>query len=141
MPVRLINPPISEIEHGLYFRDLGSSYNITVLAENKIAAMVSLSDTKSAIWSSPRNRELVPEDRHLVVPCLDTSTHDLLCRLPEICDFIDDKRGNAAGNGNRNVLVHCTTGTSRSATIVIAYLMRKHDQPLDLYLGGRWETP
>ncbi|KAF7555976.1 hypothetical protein G7046_g6422 [Stylonectria norvegica] len=124
MPVKLPNPTISEIEPGLYLGDLGSSYKIATLTDNKITAMVSLSDAKSAAWSSPRNRELVPEDRHLYLPSLDTSTQDLLADFARVCDFIDSNR-------EGNLLVHCTVGVSRSATVVIAYLMRKYHQSLN----------
>ncbi|KAK4150605.1 dual specificity phosphatase [Chaetomidium leptoderma] len=125
--------PISEIEPGLFLGDLGHSYDVLVLANNNIGAMVSMSDAKSARWSLPQNRALVPQDRHLFVACLDTATQDLLARLPEICDFIDRMR---RAEARHNVLVHCTVGVSRSATVVLAYLMRTHRQPLDTALAS-----
>ncbi|KAH7131256.1 protein-tyrosine phosphatase-like protein [Dactylonectria macrodidyma] len=123
MSASLVNPTISMIEPGLYLGDRTSSYDIQTLTENKISAIVSLTRKKLAVWSSPQNRELVPENRHLIIPCMDTSTQDIIFRMPEICDFIDAQRGNGADG--KNVLIHCTAGVSRSATVVVAYLMRR----------------
>lgn len=117
------------MEPGLYLGDLGSSYNIPILTDNGISAIVSLSDAKSAVWSFPRNRALVSEDRHIFIPCLDSSTQDLLVEMANMCDFIESKR-ECVGESQRNVLVHCTFGASRSATVVVAYLMRKYQKPL-----------
>ncbi|KAK4239402.1 protein-tyrosine phosphatase-like protein [Achaetomium macrosporum] len=126
--------PISEIEPGLFLGDLGHSYDVEVLVENRIGAMVSMSHAKSALWSFPRNRALVPEACHMFIACVDTSTQDLLAQLPDICDFIDRMR---CGEAERhNVLVHCTRGFSRSATVVVAYLRRKYHQPLDAVLAS-----
>lgn len=51
----------------------------------------------------------------------DTQDADLLARLAEGTDFIDE----CLGKGDGGVMVHCQLGQSRSASMVIAYLMRK----------------
>lgn len=130
MSTRLFNHSISEIEPTLYLGDLSSSNDLPLLREKNITAIVSLLEAPSPPWSPPSRRELVPEDRHLYISCPDNLTQDLLCRLPEICDFIDAKRN----NGAHSLLVHCTAGISRSATVVLAYLMWKHRQPLEAAL-------
>lgn len=51
---------------------------------------------------------------------------DLLLSLPECVDYISE-----AVQTKQSVLVHCQVGASRSATVVIAYVMRLNKWPLD----------
>lgn len=51
----------------------------------------------------------------------DTMEADLLCKLAEGCDWIEEMMIQSDGG----VMVHCQLGQSRSASMVIAYLMRK----------------
>ena len=122
-------PTISEIEPGLFIGDFASSSELSTLADNKITAIVSLANNESEIWSRPANRELVPQASHMFICCADSPTQDILARLGDICDFIDNHSNKSPGQSN--ILVHCTAGKSRSATIVVAYLMRKNGQSLD----------
>lgn len=123
-------PTISEIEPGLFIGDSASSSELSTLTKNNITAIVSLANNGAEAWSRPANRELVPADCHMFVCCADSPTQDLLARLADICEFIDAHSAEAGSN----VLVHCTAGRSRSATIVVAYLMRKNGQSLDTVL-------
>lgn len=143
MPLLIYDKPhLSEIEPGLFIGDFTSSSQLSTLKDNGITAIVSLANNKSEEWSRPANRDLVPEENHMFVYCADSPTQDILVLLPDICDFIDKhsstqrtEQGSAHGVGQQNnVLVHCTAGVSRSATIVVAYLMRKHRQGLDSIL-------
>ncbi|CAG2100481.1 unnamed protein product [Medioppia subpectinata] len=56
----------------------------------------------------------------------DHKDQHLLTYFPKAYDIIDDAV--TAGTG---VLVHCKAGISRSATIVISYLMRKLQKPYE----------
>ncbi len=81
--------------------------------------------------------------RHMWINVFDSALENLLQHFPAACEFID----NAVSEGEASelvwndddggwqewpikppaVLVHCETGKSRGPTVVMAYLMRKHD--------------
>lgn len=148
-------PSISEIVPHLLIGNLSSSLNPDTLRENNNNAIVSLLDGPYAKWNDPENRKLVPKERHLFVPCLDSSTMDVLALMSDVCDFIDKhlhtpilpllpEKGaqNDSHNGigeatpfTGNVLVHCKVGVSRSGTFVLAYLMRKRHEDLNSVLS------
>ena len=80
----MIQPSISTINDGLYLGDCDASVRAPILQGHNITSMVSLSDGQDMRWYRPKNRMLVPRERHLFIPCLDSSTQNLLDRMPEI---------------------------------------------------------
>ncbi|KAG8427476.1 hypothetical protein J3459_006654 [Metarhizium acridum] len=120
-------PSITQVRPHLFIGNLYSSSRPQVLRENNITAIISLFHGRYGKWGAPSIRSIVPEANHLYIPCLDSTTMDLLAFMSNACDFIDKQDG--------NVLVHCLAGVSRSASIAIAYLMRKHHLGLDQVLA------
>lgn len=57
----------------------------------------------------------------LVIPIRDEDCENISEYLEKVNGFI-----NKVVNEGRNLLVHCTLGVSRSATCVMAYLIKKH---------------
>ena len=124
------NPPLSKIKEGLYLGDCVSSHRGNVLRENNITAVVSILDYRYAQWGAEWYKNIINEGNHLFIPCKDSMTHDLLPEMANICDFIHGHL-NRESFGVSNVLVHCYKGVSRSATGLIAYLMRTYKWSVD----------
>lgn len=72
--------------------------------------------------------ELTENLTNLFVPCLDLPETSLIKDgiLLQAFDFIEEARLN-----NGCVLVHCNAGVSRSASIVLAYLMQYHNMDFE----------
>lgn len=118
------NPPSTQISDKLYLGDSKSCYNRKILEEHNITAMVSLTIGRWTKWNMPWFKEMIPESNHLFKECEDSMTQNLLPWLADIYDFIEQHLRSGP------VLVHCDRGVSRSATVVIAYLMKAHHYDL-----------
>jgi dual specificity phosphatase 12 len=126
----LKKPSLSEIIPGLFIGNELSTWDVPTLSENHVTAVASLVYGGASLWQRSKFTRHVPKERHLYIGCKDSSTQDLLKNLDTICDFIDRMMRQGSTNGNSNTLVHYSHGISRSATAVIAYLMRKYRKDL-----------
>ena len=76
----------------------------------------------------------VPEDidaiTYLKYPFLDHPNEDILRKLPEVLDFIENVL-----KTNNTLVVHCNLGISRSTSLVTAFLMRSGKLSVQKALG------
>ena len=100
----------NEIINGLFLGSISSCYDIEELKRNGITHIVSV----IAGFIPP-----FPDDfKYLVINALDNENNNLFDNFKDSNKFIDD-----ALNNNGKVLVHCMAGRSRSATILLSYII------------------
>ena len=97
----------------LYLGDDLAARNKKILSEHKITHILNLTVNVPNKFES--------EISYLKINILDTEKQDIQKYFDSTYDFID----NALMNNNNSVLVHCNAGISRSASFVIAYLIKK----------------
>ncbi|XP_025112847.1 dual specificity protein phosphatase 12-like [Pomacea canaliculata] len=95
----------------LYLGGIQGPFNSEILRSQGITHILSILDR-------PLLAELVEGFKYKFIYALDLYDTDLLQDMEECLEFIEQ------GRQEGSVLVHCQAGASRSATIVIAYLMR-----------------
>ena len=99
----------------LFLGNIGSFNDKIFLLENKIRAIVS-------VLSEPihlPDHEIILD--HMIISINDSEKSEILNDLDNVSNFIQKNR-----DLGHNILVHCMAGSSRSASFVIAYLMRKN---------------
>ncbi|CAB1413269.1 unnamed protein product [Pleuronectes platessa] len=93
--------------------------NQELMQQNQIVYVLNASNT------CPKP-DFVPDSHFLRVPVNDSFCEKILPWLDRSVEFIEKAKASDA-----RVLVHCLAGISRSATIAIAYIMKRMDMPLD----------
>ncbi|KAH7679244.1 protein phosphatase slingshot protein [Dioscorea alata] len=108
---------ICQIEDGLYLGSVGAAQDKEALKKLNITHILTVA--KSLLPAYPN------EFVYKRIDVLDSSTTNLAQYFDECFEFINEARRSGGG-----VLVHCFAGISRSATVVVAYLMKEHRMPL-----------
>ncbi|KAF2006432.1 phosphatases II, partial [Amniculicola lignicola CBS 123094] len=100
----------------LHIGGLYALYQTPLLLSSSITHVISVLDYTIQLPASPPLS-------HLLIEVEDDPNVNLLQHFPRTNAFISDALGGNEEEGRRGVFVHCAMGKSRSATIVIAYLM------------------
>lgn len=109
----------------LYLGNMEGSYDIDLLTKNRISVIINMA------LEIPENKKV---NQYLGIKYYtylwdDTPNFNILKEMDNVTSFIHS----LISKGN-NVLVHCRAGVSRSASVVIAYLIRYYGMtPRDAY--------
>jgi len=106
------------VQECVYIGSADDAYDTLSLAKHGITHILS-------VEHRPLRKEVSDDYVYKYVHALDMDNVDLLSHFTECIEFIDSARQAGA------VLVHCYFGQSRSATIVLAWLMHKMALTLD----------
>ncbi|XP_037093461.1 dual specificity protein phosphatase 3-like isoform X1 [Pollicipes pollicipes] len=123
--------PYDEVYPGIYIGDGATALSLTVLRSLKVTHVLNAAhgrDNATYAGCYVRTRASFYSAAGMIflgVPAVDTRECNICVHFEEAADFIA-----AALEQNGKVLVHCVQGLSRSATLVIAYLMIKLHMPL-----------
>lgn len=117
LPVTNVGP--TRILPHLYLGCQRDVLNKDLMQQNDIAYVLNASNT------CPKP-DFIPDSHFLRVPVNDSFCEKILPWLDRSVEFIEKAKAS-----NARVLVHCLAGISRSATIAIAYIMKRMDMNLD----------
>ena len=109
-----------EVEPNLFLGNLTAATDIEWLKQKKMTHILTVD-------SCPLPRKIqdaLPDIKLKYMQMTDMPREDLLTSFEDSNQFID----NALTSGGK-ILVHCYFGVSRSATLVIAYIMKKYNLP------------
>ncbi|XP_051525878.1 dual specificity protein phosphatase 26-like [Myxocyprinus asiaticus] len=118
---KAINSPANEVWPNLYIGDMNIAENCAELRRCHFSHVL------NCAHSSRRGSEIYEGMgiTYLGIEAHDSPTFDMSANFNIGAQFI-----HTALKGGGKILVHCHVGVSRSATIVLAYLMLKHNMTL-----------
>ena len=106
----------TKIIDNIYLGNAYNASNYSVIRDNNIKYII------NATKELPNFYELY-DINYLRVPVSDNSENHISQYIQQTLDFID----NAVSNNDGNILIHCYMGSSRSASIILAYLVYKYN--------------
>ena len=109
---------ISPITNNIYLSGIFGANNLNKLKEYNITYIINCTKNKL-----PNIQNIT----YMNIPIDDTSSQNIEQYFDSSYNFIEN-----AVNTNNNILVHCFAGRSRSASILIAYFMKKNNWSYDL---------
>ena len=109
---------ISPITNNIYLSGIFGANNLNKLKEYNITYIINCTKYKL-----PNFKNIT----YMNIPIDDTSNQNIEQYFDSSYNFIEN-----AVNTNNNILVHCFAGRSRSASILIAYFMKKNNWSYDL---------
>ena len=110
------NDDINKITCNIWLGNYNSAKNISYLKKENINKVLCLMNYNFPIYSKDDNIN------QKIIKVSDVPTANIIKYFGESLNFID---------GKDNTLIHCMAGASRSATIVIAYIMWKEKMPFE----------
>ena len=111
---------ISEILPGLYLGSSRDAENLELLKERQIKTIINISTTLPCYFE----KENIFEYRQL--PCHDSPNQNIIQYFETTFEYIHQQL-----SANRNILIHCQAGISRSPSFIIGYLMRCYSKTFD----------
>ncbi|KAF9778658.1 protein-tyrosine phosphatase-like protein [Thelephora terrestris] len=111
----LLPPPAQHLGH-LWLGSFAAISDNDLLRKHRITHIVQVIDVS---WLPPVNDPNMTVTR---IDIMDIPSADLKSHLDAACAGIEKSL-----TSGKNVLVHCQQGISRSASVVIAYLIKKYD--------------
>ena len=104
---------------GLYLGNINAAEDVATLLRMNIRAVLTVA---SASYLSYDKKDI---PSHRIIPAEDFESFNLAAYFTDGTEYLEQKLGTS------NVLCHCLAGVSRSATMVIAYLMKKNNWKYD----------
>ena len=108
---------MSQIKDYLYLGSLNDSNNEEFIINNKIKTIINVT----------YNHENIKYNniKYYKIETLDNEKQPIIYVINNVINIINENKNNG------NILVHCYVGKSRSATCVIAYLMKEYNMTLE----------
>lgn len=122
----LIFPAKDKVNHiidNIYLGDYRIASNYSMLKELKLQYII------NCTFEIPS--EFPNDFQYLNISIEDSASQDITHSLDEAYMFITQHVRDNNNNTRDNILVHCVQGKSRSASIVIYYLMKKYNYTYD----------